>query len=371
MKRISEYKKPKSSAPCEVKKEKVQKLKLKLPYDLTSLLSRYNTRFHNLGCKVVRFDLSRKSINKVNRKSLERSLYTNDRNPLSVRLSRFCSLEDLELSSHQKVEMSLLRHKKLKRLSLINIGCIKHDGKPYMRSLKRLEIVNSVITPRAFKGFAKLKSLVELKIVGMKFKREISSRKIFHCLKRSKSLKSLTIECCDWKENVYYEIARVLNLNKFHFVVQKKYISFDMTVSGSSSIIFSSFDSRFYGYNCEDIRSVICIDGLIDALKLRRLCIKDLREFSTKNTKIDRFFVETFLFQFENITKLSFPGCHVDSILLHNILKKYKKTLRYLDVSCMLVPFDFLSICKRLLSHCKVIFGQESNVLEIGQIPDF
>lgn len=365
MKRISEYKRPKSTTSYEAKRESKRPSKLKLPYDLTSVLSKHSPKFLNLGSKAIRFDFSKKNVSKVDRRSLERSLYTNDRNPLSLEISRFSSLEDLELSSHDEVEVSLLRHEKLRSLSLVNIGKIRCKKRPWMRSLKRLAIIDSMITFKAFKAFNRLENLAELKVIGTAFKEKVNSRKILSAFKRSRKLKSLTIECCDWKEEIYYEIVRVLDLNKFHFVVPKKYVSFDMTITSTSRMAFSNFDPRFYSYKCEGLRSIICADGLVDVLRLQNLEVSDLREFSTRNTKIDRSFVESFLFRFDKIAKLSFPGCHIDSILLYSILRKYRKTLRHFDVSCMVVPFDFLSTCRNLLYHCRIIFGQESNILEV------
>ena len=367
MKKIGDYKRLRCTDSPSIKLQNRNVAMMELHYDLTAILSNYNTRFLNLGCRNVQFNFARKSIKRVERKSTERSLYTNSQSTFRTRICRFLSLEDIELSSHKRVEISVLSHSRLKRLSLLNIGSIDHGGRLELKSLKKLTIGNSAISFSAFKSFMKLKNLVELELVKITFRSKVSKDRIFRTLKRAKGLKSIFIEHCDWDEDIYYPIAKSLNLNRFHFRTAERLVSFNMVVSGPYSTTFFNFDPRFYDYNYKDVRSLACFDKFVDVSNLERLNIRDLEEFSTKNVKIDKKLLEGFLLRFGNIRKISLVGCYIDSVLLYNLLRMCGKSLKYLNVTGVVVPFDFLCMCKRLLHGCQVVFGSESSRVEINQ----
>lgn len=367
MRRLSDYKKPKLTEDVEIMRVERQAFGVRLPYDLATVLSTYDKKFVNLGCKGIRFDFARRSMKRVEKMSCERSLYTNDRNAFTGTIAGFPRLDDLELASHEKVDISILSHATLRELSLLNIDSVEKHGKVCLPSLKKLVVRNSTISFRALRAFLRLKSLADVEITSVDLTRNVGSDVLAKTFQFANSLRRLVVEDCGFDEHIYYPIASALTLNSFRFTVSKKFVSYDVTVKGNSGITFSNLDLQFYDYCCDDVQSVTCLDSSVDVDNLNRLNLKDLREFSIQNVKVDKNLVDGFLFRFSGIRKLSFQQCCIDNTLLYNILRRYGSTLRHLDVSGVVVPFDFLGMCERLLYRCRVVFGKESKHTDVGR----
>eukprot|EP00866_Antonospora_locustae_P001909 jgi/Antlo1/1909/2392 len=369
MKRIRDYKKPQCTEYIDIKRPvKKDLVKIKLPYDLTTLLIKYNTKFLSIrNYKNEEFCAFKKNIKNVDKKSCERNLYTNDRNPFVTPIVNFNSLESLELNSHDKIDVNVLNSSTLKELSMHGIGRIEKKGRMKLKALKKLVISNSIISFKAFKSFLVQKTLVDLEVTQIRFRKKVRNEKILRIFKRTQGLRRLVIDNCNISDAIYYPIATSLNLNNFSFTTSEGKVSFNISIASSLEIVLSNFDRRFYGYNCAYIQSVVCLDKFLDPDNLCRLQIVNLKEFHTCNTRVEKIFVENFLFRFDSLKKLSFTRCHIDSVLLYSMIRKYSKTLRHLDVSHVVVPFDFLNTCRCFLQKCLVIYGGVPSTIYINQ----
>lgn len=369
MKRIRDYKKPQCTEYTDIRHSmKKDLMKIKLPYDLTVLLIKYNTKFLSVkNSKDVKFCVKKRNIKNVEKKSCERCLYTEDRNPFVTPIAGFCSLESLELNSHDRIDVNVLNSDTLKELSMSGIGHIEKKGRVKLKALKKLTISNSVISFKAFKSFLVQKTLVDLEVTQIRFRKKVSNEKILRVFKKTRGLRRLVIDSCNISDIIYYPIAVSLDLNSFNFITSEGKVSFNISVASSPEIVLSNFDRRFYGYNCAYVQSVVCLDKFLDAESLCSLKIDDLREFHTHNTRVEKVLVENFLFRFDSLRKLSFTRCHIDSVLLYSMIRRYSRTLRHLDVSYVVVPFDFLSTCKGFLNKCLVVYGGVPSTIYINQ----
>lgn len=370
MKRLRDYKKPPQCTECTDIRRPIKKdfVETKLPYDLITLLIKYNAKFLSVrNSKEVKFCIPKRNMKNVEKKSCERSLYTSDRNPFVTPIMNFYSLETLELNSHERINVNVLNSNTLKELTISGIKRVEKKGRMKLKALKKLVIINSTISFRAFKSFLIQKSLVDLEIIQIRFKKKVSNEKILRVFKKARGLRRLVIDNCDISDTIFYPIVTSLDLNCFCFTTFEGKVSFNISIASSSEIVLSNFDRRFYGYNCAYIQSVVCLDKFLDVESLCRMKIDDLREFHTHNTRIEKVLVEKFLFRFESLRRLSFTRCHVDSVLLYSVIRKYGRTLRHLDVSHVLVPFDFLSTCKCFLHKCLVVYGGVPSTIFINQ----
>ena len=313
---------------------------------------------------------TRRSLDKVIKKCGERRLFTDDRNPFVIPIYNFWSLAELELASHEKLDVSVLSHEGLRHLSLLNIKTILHTGNLCLSSIKRLVIDGCGIYPETFRAFMLQETLVDLEMTRTEFSRPVRGETIVEMLTMAKGLRRIRIEGCRLEEDLYYIIAsRLRELNSFCFASGERSISFDVTVAGPSEVIFRNFDPSFYAYDFRDARNIVCLDDFVVSANLARLSVQNITGFSAESVSIDKSLVDEFLLRLRRMEKLSLRKCFIDGNLLYKVLKKFRDTLRHLDVTGTAVPFDFVNVCRSFLRKCHVAFGPIAKDITGAQKP--
>lgn len=338
-------------------------LSIKIPYDLTVILKKYDIRFEDFGKKKFFFDYTKKCITKVGSKSNEREIYTNDRNPFIRNLSQYSNLESIEFNGHTKVETQYLISSSIRHIVINEVDNIKFMGDGCLPSLKTLKIRKCRIDYPSLIFFLRIESLVELHLENVTFKSMINNGKMKKMFKNMKKLRKLSILETEISKEVYFFIVNSLNLNAVEFVKDRIKFSYDSTVQGNLSLHISNCLLMFCHLDFRDIKNLRITDDNFNSEILYSMKLKDLTELSLENIFVDKNFLSLFLFKHTNIKKLSLLGCSISDIIIYNIIDRYKETLRHLNLERVILPFDFKAYCTRRLKNCVVVFGTSRQII--------
>ncbi|KAF7683080.1 hypothetical protein TCON_1708 [Astathelohania contejeani] len=383
MKRITDYVKKPKETKKEINYEPI-KTYGKICYDLAYEMSKYDSRFRNLGCGRWRYTVKGVHWGRTYKKHLEKTIVYHQRLPFEGNMECFKNLIHLTIQSSSKFNLLLLYQSKVKILTLIEVDVIEIDmkfnryllgdtnywlDKLYDLNITVLEISRSSIYFDDLLQLMKIKNLSKISLNQIKLLHKIEFKNDkYLILEQIKKMNKLTfLELVDFglrKEDAYSLMCLVpaidIKIKETDFSIE-----YFRNMLLTSHLRLINCDLNFFSIKFSDV----------EELEIRGLGIttmKDINSLGLCNLKICKFryinidsndFIY-FLKANPNIVSLDISGVALSHVVLYDSLKYLSESLRYLDVSEIELPTDFIPFVKRNLKDCKVIYlnGKELNV---------
>lgn len=350
MRKLSEYIKrirsdEKSAASTDVK-DCSQKIKLKLPYDISQIIEKYEPRLH-LPLELKKnnfFRLTSQAFSTVAIKHIEKCLVYNDRRKFNIELAPFVSLQILKITNCRFFDCAYLKNTTVKKVIFDSVDQIIYRN-------NRLDMVefNNM-------KYETIKTMLSVGFIGNVCLNNVNVGK--NCV-ISKHISILSLKKCGLTQQEALYIVKTHRLIDFSFIEK----NFEIECTQNNLIKYKSLrikhcSEEFYKLNYESIKQL----ELYDTHFLGHLSIKSLESLILRSTAYDPHKLTKFLMQYK-IIALDFENSVVPQTTLCELVAAFKDTLRHLNIRNVEISVDFIASIRKILRRCSVLYGMDQSIM--------
>ncbi|TBU08168.1 hypothetical protein CWI39_0217p0010 [Hamiltosporidium magnivora] len=341
-------------------------LKVKLPLELAHcVLCKYNKNFGKLLLGRFLMVYKKTNLKSINRRYRETHLILKSSTSFTQKMIGFVNLKVLDVMDINYFNFEFIEDLNLQKLKIKNVKNISIRKNISRYKIKNVKIEEMYINLIELEKIIQINSLIGITIKNVYIN---GSNNINESLLQSiilkTQLKKLKIIQMKISEEFIYKIVNNLHLNVFKFEECNFKFSYCNKITKIPNIFMENCKDILYTLNYSDIKSFKLFDSHIKLIKLEMLNFSDLKEISFNEAKIDQECFDFICKKYTSLEQISFSKCDFPIIKLYDIVRKYTKTLKFLDIRNIEIPIDFLEFVKNNLKNSTVIYS-DNKKLEI------